>query len=84
MRSEEVVHYATDAQREERSQVVHIPARLQERRGRYNHVIRTALVKGSCLVHSSYLPLATKPVAFGIVTSYERFAVVVCKSGDDH
>ena len=57
MRIEEVVHYANDAQREEHAQVVQVPAHLQGRRCSDNRITRTALVKGSRTVRSSYLPL---------------------------
>src|SRR5260221_14072857 len=84
MKIEEVVHYAKDAQREERSQVVHVAASLQGRRGRYHRITRTALVKGPCTVRSSYLPLATKPAEFGIVTYNGRRSAVVRERGDDY
>jgi hypothetical protein len=53
MRIEEVVHDAKDAQREERAQVVQVPAPLQGRRCSDNRITRTAPVKGSCTVRSS-------------------------------
>ena len=83
MQIEEVVHYATDVQREEHSQLVHILASLQGRRGRCNHITRTTLVTDSCMVRSSYLRLASKPAAFGMVTCYGRRSVVVRERGDD-
>jgi hypothetical protein len=84
MRIEEMVHNAKDAQREERSQVVHIPAHLQGRRGSDHHITRRALVKGSCAVRSSYLPLGKRPAECGIVTSYGRRSAVVRERGEDH
>jgi hypothetical protein len=83
MRIEEVVHDAKDAQREEHSQVVHIPAHLQGRRCSDNRITRTALVKGSCTVRSSYLPLAPKPAEFGIVIYNGRRSAVVREEGND-
>ncbi len=76
MRIEEVVHDAKDAQREERAQVVQVPAHLQGRRCSDNRITRTALVKGSCTVRSSYLPLAPKPAEFGIMTYNGRRSAV--------
>ena len=84
MRIEEVVHYAKDAQREEYRQVVHIPVHLQGRRGSYHRITRTALIKGSCTVRSSHLPLAPKPAEFGMVIYNGRRYAVVRESGDDH
>jgi hypothetical protein len=83
MRIEEMVHDAKDAQREERSQVVHVAASLQGRRGSDNRITRTALVKGFCTVRSSYLPLDKRPAECGIVTSYGRRSAVVPESGED-
>ena len=84
MRTEEMVHDAKDAQREEYQKVVHIPAHLQGRRGRYRRITRRALVEGSCAVRSSYLPLGKRPAEFGIVTSYGRRSAVVRERGEDH
>ena len=84
MRIEERVHDAKDAQREEYRQMVHIPAHLQGRRGSDHRITRTALVKGSCTVRPSYLPLGKRPAEFGIVTSYGRRYAVVRESGEDH
>ena len=84
MRIEEMVHYAKHLQREERSQVVHIPAHLQGRRGSDNHITRTALVKGSRTVRSLYLPLGKRPAECGIVTSYGKRYAVVRERGEDH
>ena len=84
MRIEEEVHDAKDAQREEYRQVVHIPAHLQGRSGRYRRIKRRALVKGSRTVRSSYPPLGKRPAEFGIVTSYGRPYAVVRERGEDH
>ena len=84
MRIEEMVRDAKGAQREEYRQVVHIPAHLHGRRGSDNRIMRTALVKDSCTVRSSYLPLGKRSAEFGIVTSYGRRYAVVHESGEDH
>ena len=84
MRIEEMVHDAKGAQREEYQKVVHIPAHLQGHRGRYRHIKRRALVKGSCTVRSSYLPLARKPAEFSIVTYNGRRSAVVREEGNDY
>jgi hypothetical protein len=84
MRIEEVVYYARPMQREERSQVVYIPAYLQGRSSSYNRITRTSLVKGSWTVRSLYLPLSPKPAEFGIVTYNERRYAVVHMQGDDY
>ena len=84
MRIEEMVHDAEDAQREENRRMVRIPAHLQGRRGSDNRITRTALVKGSCTVHSSYPPLGKRPAECGIVTSYRRRYAVVRERGEDH
>jgi hypothetical protein len=84
MRIKVMVHDAKDAQREERSQVVHVAASLQGRRGSDNRITRMALVKGSCTVRSSYLPPGKRPAELGIVTSYGRRYAVVRERGEDH
>ena len=65
-------------------EVVHVAASLQGRRGSDKRITRTALVKGSCTVRSSYLPLGKRPAEFGIVTSYGRRSAVVRERGEDH
>lgn len=84
MRIEEVAHDAKDAQREEYRQMVHIPAHLQGRRGSDYRITRMALVKGSCTVRSSYLPLGKRPAEFGIVTYNGGRSAVVHQRGEDH
>jgi len=56
MRIEEVVHYAKDAQREERAQVVQVPAHLQGRRCSDNRITHSAgqgLLYGALIVSAS-------------------------------
>ena len=84
MSIEEVVRYATDAQREKHSQVVHMPpAHLRGRSGRYHRITRTTLVKDSCTARSLYLPLAKRPAEFGIVTYNGRCSAVVREESND-
>src|SRR5258708_14138075 len=88
MKIEDVRRYAHEAQREERGQVVHIPASLQRRNGSYNRVLRIVQVQGACRVVSPYWKSTYEqrtysiPAEFGIVTyQWKRTAVV--KRQDD-
>ena len=83
MKIEEVTRYAQAAQREERGQVVHIPASLQRRNGSYNRMLRTVQVQGACRVMSPYWKssyeqrIYSTPAEFGIVIYQgKRYAVV--------
>jgi len=89
MELEHVQHYAQDAQREERGQVVHIPASLQGRKGSYNRITRTVAVKGTCTVRAPYWMRTydrrapSLPAEFGIVAYQGRRYAVVRAQGED-
>ena len=90
MKIEEVTRYAQAAQREERGQVVHVPASLQRRNGSYNRVTRTVQVQGACRVVSPYWKSTyeqrtySTPAEFGIVIYHTKRYAVVRRQDDDY